>query len=317
MEKITNFFVGVDVSKYWLDVHIYPKNESFKFDNSTVGINKLLKILSYYTIEQVVCESSGGYEDLLLKLCSEVGHKVWQVDPKRIKAFIMSQGIKAKTDKLDAKMIARFASQQYPEYTKHKRSENNEKLRALVRRRADLTEMAAMEKKRLKGPSGYHCKEDIEKMLNVISSSIEEFTLKIKNLIDQDEDMKERKIILESIPGIGHTTAAALIADMPELGTIENKQAAALLGVAPYTKQSGMYKGVETINGGRFAPRCALYMAALTASRYNPAMQSFYNRLRENGKKPKVAIVAVMNKLIVTCNAMIKKKTKWTYTATS
>jgi len=317
MEKITNFFVGVDVSKNWLDVHIHPKNESLQFDNSDIGIEKLLKVLSKHTIEQIVCESSGGYENLLLKLCCDAGYKIWQIDPKRIKAFIASQGVKAKTDKIDAKMIARFASQQQSEYSKYKRSDDNEKVRALVRRRADLTEMAAMEKKRLKGPSGYYCRERIESLLAVINKDIESLGIEIKNLIEQNEEMKERKEILESIPGIGATTAAALIADMPELGKLENKQAAALLGVVPYTKQSGMYKGIEVISGGRPAPRCALYMAALAASRYNPTMKIFYNRLRTAGKKPKVAIVAVMNKLIVTSNAMLKKKMKWSVVATS
>jgi transposase len=300
-----------------LDFCIYPRNEFFKVANSTVGISNLLRTFSSYTIDQIVCESSGGYENLLLNLCSDAGYKIWQIDPKRIKAFIMSQGIKAKTDKIDAKMIARFASQQQPEYTKYKRSDNNDKIRALVRRKADLTEMASMEKKRLKGPSGYYCKERIENHLNIINNDIEALSIEIKNLIDQDEDMKERRDILESIPGIGEATSAALIADMPELGKIENKQAAALLGVVPYSKQSGMYKGVEVISGGRPAPRCALYMAALAASRYNPVMKNFYNRLRTSGKKPKVAIVAVMNKLIVTSNAMLKKKTKWQPIATS
>lgn len=317
MKKVANFFVGVDVSKNWLDVCIYPENKSMHFDNSAIGIDTLIKKLSNYTVEQIVCESSGGYENLLLTLCHNAGYKTWQVDPKRIKAFIISQGVRVKTDKMDAKMIARFASQQQAEYSKYQRSDNAEKIRALVRRKADLTEMAATEKRRLKSPSGYYCKDRIENLLNVLNQDIESLGIEIKKLIEQDEEMKERKEILESIPGIGETTAAALIADMPELGKIENKQAAALLGVVPYTKQSGMYKGLETISGGRPAPRCALYMAALTATRYNPVMKEFYNRLRSGGKKPKVAIVAVMNKLIITSNAMLKKKTKWTIVATS
>jgi transposase len=317
MMNITNFFVGVDVSKNWLDVYIHSQDKHYKFENSTMGIKKFFKILSNYTIELIACESSGGYENLLLNLCADANYKVWRIDPKRVKDFIKSQGIKAKTDKIDAKMIARFASIQQPEYVKHKRSDNNDKIRALVRRRTDLTEIAATEKRRLKGPVIRHCKERIEKFLNYIDNDINELTMEIENLIAQDNEMKECAEILESIPGIGKVTAAALIADMPELGKIENKQAAALLGVVPYTKQSGMYQGVEIISGGRAAPRRALYMAALAAVRYNPIMKNFYNRLREAGKKPKVAVVAVMNKLIVTSNAMLKKKTKWITMATS
>jgi transposase len=318
MLKITSFFVGVDVSKNTLDVCIYPNNESFKFANSVMGINALLKKLSYYSVvEQIVCESSGGYENLLLNLCADANYKVWQVDPKRIKAFIASQGIKAKTDKIDAKMIARFASLHKAEYVKYKRSDNNDKISALVKRRANLTEMAAIEKRRAKGPVGYYCKNSIENILNFIDQEINTVTTEINDLISQDKEMLERKKILESIPGIGATTATALIADMPELGRIENKQAAALLGVVPYTRQSGTYQGIETINGGRSAPRKALYMAALTATRCNPVMKTFYNRLRSAGKKPKVAVVAVMNKLIVTSNAMLKNKTTWTLVASS
>ncbi len=313
MKKITNFFVGVDVSKKWLDIYIHPKNEFFRISNCVIGINKLLQTLSAYNIERIVCESSGGYENLLLNLCAEAQYKIWQVDPKRIKAFIVSEGIKAKTDKIDAKMIALFASQKEPKYDKHQKSLIHCKLRALVQRKTDLTNMASMEKKRLNGPSGLYCKENIENILKIFSDNINTLDVEIQKIIDEDDDMNNRKQILESIPGIGKTTAANLIAHMPELGTVENKEAAALLGVAPYTKQSGTYKGQETISGGRFAPRCALYMAALTACRYNPVMKNFYSRLRNTGKKPKVAVVAVMNKLIVTINAMCKKNMKWVH----
>jgi len=313
MKKITNFFVGVDVSKNWLDIHIHPKNEFFRISNCFIGINKLLQTLSAYNIERIVCESSGGYENLLLNLCTEAQYKIWQVDPKRIKAFIVSEGVKAKTDKIDAKMIALFASQKEPKYDKHQKSLIHYKLRALVQRRTDLTNMAAMEKKRLNGPTALYCKANIENILKIFSDNINALDAEIQKIIDEDDDMNNRKEILESIPGIGKTTAANLIAHMPELGTVENKEAAALLGVAPYTKQSGIYKGQETISGGRFAPRCALYMAALAACRYNPVMKNFYSRLRNTGKKPKVAVVAVMNKLIVTINAMCKKNMKWVH----
>jgi len=313
MKKITNFFVGVDVSKNWLDIYIHPKNEFFRISNCFIGITKLLQTLSIYKIERIVCESSGGYENLLLDLCREAQYKIWQVDPKRIRAFIISEGIKAKTDKIDAKMIALFASQKEPKYDKHKTSLIHYKLRALVQRRTDLTNMAAMEKKRLNGPTGLYCKENIQNILKIFSDNINILDIEIQKIIDEDDDMNNRKQILESIPGVGKTTAANLIAHMPELGTVENKQAAALLGVAPYTKQSGIYKGQEIISGGRFAPRCALYMAALAACRYNPVMKNFYSRLRNTGKKPKVAVVAVMNKLIVTINAMCKKNMKWVH----
>lgn len=311
MKKIADIFVGVDVSKKFLDIWLYPKNEYFKILNSDEGIQKLLQTLSMYNIKRIVCESTGGYENLLLDLCKKANYNIWQVDPKRIKAFIISEGIKAKTDRIDAKMIALFAAKKEPRYIKQQVSPNHYKLRALIQRRTELVTMASMEKKRLNGPSGLYCKENIENILKIFNEYIENLDIEIQKLIDEDDDMNNRKKILESIPGIGKTTAASLMAHMPELGTIENKQAAALIGVAPYTKQSGTYKGSEMISGGRMAPRCALYMAALAACRYNPVMKNFYNRLRNTGKKPKVAVVAVMNKLIITINAMCKNNTRW------
>ena len=282
-----------------------------RVDNTQVGIEQLLQIFSHNNIAQIVCESSGGYENLLISLCAAAGYKVWRVDPKRVKAFIASEGVKAKTDKIDAKMIALFASQKEASYTQSQRSDTDEKIRALVRRKADLTEMAAIEKRRLKGPTGQFCKGSIERHLDVINQDIQSLEIEIQDLISQNAELSAKSDILQSIPGIGKSTAAALIADMPELGTIDNKKAAALLGVVPYTKQSGMYKGCETIYGGRPAPRKALYMAALCATRFNKPMRIFYGRLREKGKKPKVAVVAVMNKLVSTMNAMLRKNEKW------
>lgn len=313
MKNVANVFVGVDVSKLFLDICLYPKNLFFKVKNNDDGIEKFFDTLSSYEIERVAFESSGGYENLLLDHCQQAGYAVWQIDPKLVKAFIISEGVKAKTDKIDAKMIALFASKKEPRHEKMAIAENQKKLRALVQRRDALVAMSSMEKKRLNGPMATYCKVDIEEMLKIFADSINAFEVKIQKIIAEDSKMRQRKEILESIPGIGSTTAASLIAHMPELGDITNKQAAALIGVAPYSKQSGMYQGNEMISGGRFAPRCALYMAALSACRYNPVMKHFYGRLRCAGKKPKIAVVAVMNKLICTINAMCTKNTKWVY----
>lgn len=311
MKNVTKNFVGVDVSKNWLDVDIHPMGKSMRVDNTSDGIEKLLNIFTHNNIAQIVCESSGGYENMLINMCTNAGYKIWRVDPKRIKAFIASEGIRAKTDKIDAKMIALFASQKEASYTQNTRSDLDEKIRALVRRKADLTEMSSMEKKRLKGPTGHFCKDRIERHIKAIEQDILEIEQEIEELIKQSPKLSAKNDILQSVPGIGKSTAAALIADMPELGTIDNKKAAALLGVVPYTNQSGMHKGSETISGGRPAPRKALYMAALCATRFNPPMKEFYNRLRKKGKKPKVAVVAVMNKLITIMNAMLHKNQTW------
>jgi transposase len=311
MNSVTKNFVGVDVSKNWLDVHIHPKNQMLRVDNTTAGLDQLLAILSQDTISQIVCESSGGYENLLMGSCDNAGYRVWRVDPKRIKAFIVSEGIKAKTDKIDAKMIALFASQKEAPYISNKRSDCDEKINILIRRKEDLTSILVMEKQRLNGPTGKFCKDKIERFINIIEQDIEDIEDEIQDCILQDSHLSSKSDILQSIPGIGKATAATFIAHMPELGIVDNKKVAALLGVVPYTRQSGMHRGRETISGGRSAPRKALYMAALSATRFNKPMKTFYDRLREKGKKPKVAIVAVMHKLVVTMNAMVRKGEKW------
>jgi len=185
------------------------------------------------------------------------------------------------------------------------------KLCALIKRRVDLITMAANEKKRLNHPQQQYCQEIIKKHIIFIKKQIEAIDKEINKIIEKDDELKRKKQIITSIPGVGDITAASLIASMPELGTVENSQISALLGVAPYQHQSGMYVGTAHIQGGRFAPRQMVYMAALTASRCNKILAAFYQRLLSVGKKPKVALVAVMRKIIIILNAMIKGNELW------
>src|SRR5579871_650635 len=182
MKNVANVFVGVDVSKRFLDIHLYPKNTFFRVQNNDEGIQKLLETLSLYTIERVACESSGGYENLLLSCCQQVGYAVWQIDPTYVKAFIKSEGVKAKTDKIDAKMIALFASQKTPKHEKMAVAENQKILRILMQRRDALVAMASMEKKRLKGPMAIHCRAEMEELLEVFANSINTLEIKIQHI---------------------------------------------------------------------------------------------------------------------------------------
>ena len=313
MQNVTKIYVGVDVAKNWLDIHIHPLGESMRVDNSVDGLDRICKQLADKSVEQIVCESSGGYENLMVNTLRAKKYVVWRVDPKRVKAFIASEGVKAKTDAIDARMIALFASQKQCKYLTKGKSDSALQLTALVKRRNDLSEIAALEKRRMKAPDSHYCRASIENIIKIAETEVADLDRKINELIKNDSDFNNRKKIIESIPGLGPVTAAALLANMSELGTLENKEAAALLGVAPYSKQSGTYRGFEFISGGRFLPRKALYMAALTAARCNPMMKIFYTRLRKAGKKAKVALVAVMNKLIGVINAMLKKNTPWSY----
>ena len=314
MENLTKIYVGVDVSKDSLDVCLYPIKVASIFVNSNEGIKQLNQLLLTYPVEQIVCESTGGYEDLMLKILRKAGHKVWQVEPNRIKSFIRSKGKKVKTDTIDAQMIALFAAQEKSEYDHVEYGKNVKFIHDLVKRRQDLIAMIVTETQRLKHPSQVTCKPEIKEHIVFMNRQLDNINKQIQQSINEDDDLNKKAKIIESVPGIGKATAAMIIAELPELGNTENKKAAALVGVVPYTQQSGQYRGKAFISGGRKRVRSAIYMAALVASRFNPALKEFYDRLRNVGKKsPKVALVAVMRKLITILNTMVKNQTEWRY----
>lgn len=311
MENITKVYVGVDVSKNRLDIHVYPITKTFFVDNTEDGINTLMAHLSSYSVEQIVCESTGGYEDLMLKKLHNAGYKVWQVEPNRIKSFIRTKGRKAKTDTIDAYMIALFAAQEKQEHAYVEYGVEHDVIHDLVTRRKDLTAMIITETSRFKHPSQALCKAEIQAHIDFMNKQLKEIDAKIQDHIDKNDDLKGKSKIIESMPGVGKVSSAMLIAEMPELGKIENKKIAALLGVAPYIQQSGQSKGTAFISGGRTMVRSVIYMAALVATRRNPKMKAFYQKLKAAGKKPKIALVAVMRKMIVILNVMVKNNTMW------
>jgi len=311
MNNISNIFVGGDISKNHVDIYLHPVGKALKFENTKTGLKKLLKILSGYQVQQIVFEATGGYEKLFAKGLRAKVYKVWIIDPKRIKAFIISEGVKAKTDKIDAKMIALFAASKKPDYESIELTPEQDELRALVQRISNLKEMIAIEKKRLRHPQQEYCKNVIKKSINFMTKQINSIQKQIDSMIAKNSVWQEKLQLLLSVPGVGRVTAIALIAEMPELGSLEPKKASALLGVAPFTNQSGQYRGKARIRGGRFMLRTVVYMAALSAMRCNSKMKIFYDRLRKAGKEPKVALVAVMRKLIVILNIIIGKGQAW------
>ncbi len=311
MNTIPQIFVGIDVAKDFYDIHLHPLNKAFRITNDKKGISKLLRILSKYQVQLVVFESSGGYGYFLSKELLANGYKTWQVDPSRIKAFIASEGVHAKTDKIDAKMIALFASQKELKYEKNEPTEIEECLRALVKRRQNLVQMIIIENNRVKHPAQIFCKDRINNHIIFMKDEIYYIEEEIDQLINNNDMFNLKAAIITSIPGLGKVSAFTLIAGLPELGKIADKQISALVGVAPFTQQSGASKGTAIIRGGRKPVRNTLYMATLTALQYNPIIKEFYDRLRRNGKKPKVAIVAAMRKLIIILNTMVKKNEMW------
>jgi len=308
MENVTKIFVGVDVSKKRLDVHILPLKCSFAFANTKHGIKKLMNFLKSYDVVQVVCEASGGYESLMLDMLKAQEFKTWSVEPRRIKAFIYSEGKRAKTDTIDAQMIALFASQKVNPHEKI--YEKHPKLHILVNRKKDFVEMITMERLRLQHPNE-NCKYSIKAHIAFMEKQVKSLEKAINKLISDDHELKKKINILESMPGVGRITSATFISELPELGNISNKQISSLVGVAPHPHESGQSKRKTSATGGRCLPRSALFMVALVASRHNPVLKLFYQHLIKSGKKAKVALGALMRKIIVILNVMLKNEKYW------
>lgn len=309
--NVAKVFVGVDVSKDTLDLYINPLGKTLKVTNSTKGFEVIKKWLSAYSIEQIVCEATGGYETFMIQALRNADYKVWNVEPARIKAFIKSEGIKIKTDAHDAKMIAAFAVEKKSTYQPYIQSEAELILRQLVTRRSDLSEMLKMEISRAGHPMQIYCKKELAQSMAFFEKQISFIDKRINQIKESDDKIKQRMKIIESIPGLGPITAAAIVSYVPECGTVSNKAAAALFGVAPYAQQSGKSVWSYYIKGGRAEPRTKLYMAALVSSRFNPIMKAFYTRLKDAGKCSKVALVAVMRKLVTIINTMLKNNSFW------
>lgn len=313
MQMVAKVFVGVDISKKHLDLYLYPIDKALHIENSEEGMKLLLSKLSEHKeqIQKIVCEATGGYETLMLRTLKSAGYKTWMVEPKRIKSFIASEGKKSKTDKGDAKMIALFAAQKICCYENIERSKNEQYLNELCKRRDDLKQMIVSEKLRLEHEQVSFCKKIIEKHIHYMEKQVEKIETEMDAIVAKDNELQTKMDIASSVPGVGKITALALVVGLPELGKLNNRQIAALAGVAPFTCESGMYKGAARTAAGRSQVRRALYMAAMAAATHNKMLKMFFNRLKGKGKRGIVAMVAVMRKLIVIINAMIRDNQKW------
>jgi transposase len=302
-------FVGIDVSKRWLDVHIDGSNKSWKIGNDAEGMISLVEQMKPIQPILIVFEATGGYERRAAKALREVGAPVSVINPTRVRRFAEAMGILAKTDKIDAKVIAWYASVVHPPVN-GQQTPLEEQLAACVERRRQLLVEVVAEKNRLSTCPTW-LKEGIEEHVTWLEEHIERLAGEIQSFIAQDPEWKERAEIIDSVPGVGEVTAATMVAELPELGKLSGKKIAALVGVAPFNKDSGPKRGKRRIFGGREGVRRTLYMAALSATRFNPIIRAFYKRLLKYGKEKKVALVASMRKLLVIINAMVKKGEKW------
>jgi len=307
-------YIGIDVGKSWLDVNEYGSEEETRYTNERNGWRKLIGSLEKKGVETVTFEATGGYETRAVNALLEAGITVAVVNPTRVRNFARSMGILAKTDKIDARVIAHFASVTHPN-PRIRKTEEEERLSACIERRRQLIIMLTAEKNRLSTCPGSML-ANIQEHIEYLKEGINRLDNQIHEVILQDPDRKHRVELIESIPGVGPITASTLIAELPEIGTLNRQQIAALAGVAPFNKDSGKKRGRRKTTGGRSTVRRVLYMATLSASKHNPVIRNFYQSLLARGKEKKVALVACMRKLLVIANTILYKDQYWTCTST-
>lgn len=303
------YYVGVDVSKAQLDVCVLPTGEARSFANDAQGARGLLRWLHKLAPQAVGFEATGGYERRLLAALNTAGLPAQRVNPRQVRQFAQAAGILVKNDRADARVIARFCQTLPQRETRH--DPVLAQLAELVTARRQLS----AERTRRSNQSGQISTPLLQRIarqqLKRLDAEIKLIACEIARLVAEHDVLAHKRAQLCSVPGVGPVTASNLIAFMPELGTLNGKQAAALVGVAPFDCDSGSFKGKRRILGGRKSLRDALYMAALVASTRNPVISRFYTRLREAGKPPKLALVAAMRKLITILNAMLRDNATW------
>ncbi len=302
-------WIGIDISKDHLDVAARPAGKQARFDNDEAGRKQLVQWLRPLGDCHVVIEPTGGYEKALARKLFESQVMFSVVNARQVRDFAKATGELAKTDKLDARILAHFGHALQPAPTQVP-DEQTQRLEALLQRRRQLIDMRVMESNRraLANPS---IRARIDQSLQFLDGQIKELDSDIDDQIQHSPRWREHEDLLTSVPGVGPVTARTITAMLPELGTLNRKQIAALVGVAPYNDDSGKSERKRHVRGGRAAVRHVLYMAALSGATYNPVLRAVYQRLLGAGKLTKVALVACMRKLLVILNAMVRTQTPW------
>jgi transposase len=301
-------YVGIDVAKKSLEVAL-SSGEQWSCANDAQGIAQLTRRLVPLEPALVVMEASGGYErELSVALCA-AGVEVRVINPRQTHHFARALGEQAKTDRIDAQMLARFAQSVEPKEQMRAEPEREE-LKELVQRRQQLLTMLTAERNR-RGRAPKWLRGSIDRTIRALERELGAIDHRIADKLEGSAQLKAVGELISTVPGVGRVLSATVIARLPELGRLSRREIAALVGVAPFVRQSGTWRGAATIAGGRSAVRSALYMAALAGIRHNPVVRAFYRQLRERGKPAKVALVAAMRKLLLILNAMLKSNTPW------
>lgn len=306
---MTEQVVGIDVGKEKLDVGVATEKRVRVWANDEVGQVELSDWIMAQAASLVVVEASGGYEAAIVSELVGRGQAVALVNPTRVRAFARAEGLLAKTDQIDARLIARFGATMKPE-PKVRREQSQLELNQWVTRRRQLVLMVTAEKNRLQTAPKV-IQADIVRHIDWLQAEIEALEQRINQAIADDPAWRETARRIETVPGVGAITASTLLADLPELGQLNRQKIAALVGVAPFNHDSGKRRGKRRIFGGRTSVRSVLYMATLSAIRHNPIIKSFYQRLLDKGKVKKVALTACMRKLLVILNTMVKSGQDW------
>lgn len=319
MTITSQIYVGIDVSKDKLDVVMLSRKPIESFANTKRGIARLVQCMKQCKPKLIVVEATGGYEEALVLALFEAGLPVALVSPQRVRQYAKAKGLLAKTDQLDVQVLAEYGKTIQPRLFVGK-SEERKRLAVLVARRKQLNDMLQAEKNRLRTTS-LEMKNSLKRIIACLQTEMKELEEKIQQFMKDHAEFGEQEKLLRTAKSIGPVTAATLLADLPELGTLDRKQIAALVGVAPMNQDSGRKRGYRRTKGGRPAVRNALYMSTLTGIRYNPVIQSQYQQLLKRGKEKKVAITACMRKMLTILisspcgNAMIRDQQPFHYMA--
>ncbi len=309
MKTESQTVAGVDVGKSRLDVALVCGSTQ-QFDNTETGRSALLTWLRDHAVTQVVCEPSGGYERRLVKCLQASEMTVSVVHPNKVRGFATGLGRYAKTDRLDAQVLAQYGDRMTPPETLPKDPESQQ-LREIVERRGQLVDDRAQEKNRLKQDPSRDTESSCRKHITWLDKEIKRLDARLHKALEGDTDIAQNAALYRSVKGVGDVTAAVVGAYLPECGKCPGASLSALVGVAPWSRDSGRQHGHRRIRGGREVVRRALYMAALSASRFDPEMKCFYDRLLARGKPKKVALVAVMRKRLLLLNAIAHRGTPW------
>lgn len=306
-EQIT---VGIDVSKDRLDVHVRPLAQAFAVARDGAGLATLCERLKEVVPALVALEATGGYETVVAATLASAGLPVVVVNPGQVRSFARALGKRAKTDPIDAAVIAHFAAATAPE-VRPLPDAATQMLADLVARRRQIVEMTGSERQRLRRMTLPRVRRSIERLIRALERELADLDRDINDAVRSSPAWREAEDLLSSVPGVGPIVSRSLLAELPELGTLDRKKIAALAGLAPFTRQSGSWKGRSFIGGGRTAVRTVLFMAALVATRHNPVLKAFYGHLLQAGKPKMLALLAVARRLLVILNAILRDKRPW------